>query len=541
MKRMQTLITGIYARVSSSKQREEKTIDSQISSLLQYAEGQGYRVNRDYIFRDDGYSGNTLVRPGLERLRDLASERHLDAICVYSPDRLSRNYAYQVLLLEEFNRNGVDVVFINSPKANTPEEKLLLQFQGMISEYERAQITERSRRGKKHKAKCGLVNVLSKAPYGYRYIKKEESISATFEVVESEAEIVREIFRLYAEEFWSLGAIARHLDEQGIITRTGKAKWKSQTIYNMIKNPAYKGIACYGKTERTVSQRINRTTRQKGGFPKRASSRPCRPEEWIEIPVPSIVSAETFSLAIERLKSNKRHSSRNTKVFTLLQGFLVCKKCGYSLYKSMSGKNIYYRCLGSDNNRFSDGRVCNNQPIRQDLLDELVWEHIIGLLENPVLIGEELERRQQEALNSKPTQRRRETLNNEATRVTEAMKKLLDVYQEGLIELDDLRTRITALKKRASKLNSELQILEAKAVEQKQFLALSLKIEEFSKKMRVSATNLSVPERRKILKLVVKDVLVGEQEVTIRHSIPFNGASEGNKESYRVCQGRQSD
>ncbi|MCP4143618.1 MAG: recombinase family protein [Chloroflexi bacterium] len=541
MKRVETLITGVYARVSSSKQREEKTIESQVASLSKYAQEQGYRVASDYIFRDDGYSGSVLVRPGLERLRDLGSEGQLDVILIYSPDRLSRKYAYQVLLLEEFNRNGVEVVFINSPQATTPEEALLLQFQGMISEYERAQITERSRRGKKHKAKCGLVNALSKAPYGYRYIKKGESTCATYEVVEREAETVREIYRLYAEELLSLGAIARYLGEQGVPTRTGKKKWSSQTIYNMIKNPAYKGTACYGKTERTVSQRINRTTRRKGGFPKRASSRPCNPKEWIEIPVPCIVSAETFALAAERLKRNKRQSARNTKVFTLLQGFLVCKECGYSLYKSISGKNKYYRCLGSDNNRFPDGRVCNSHPIRQDYLDELIWENIIGFLDNPLLIGEELERRRQEVLNSKPTQMRRETLKNETARATEAMKKLLDAYQEGLVELDELRSRMAVLKKRTSKLNSELQSLEAKVIEQRYFMELSLKIEDFSKSLRASAKSLGVLERRKILKLVVKDVLVGEEEITIRHSIPLAGAIGENTKSYQVCKGHQSD
>lgn len=540
MKITQTMVTALYGRVSSSKQREEKTIDSQIASLSKYAEEQGYQITPDHIFRDDGYSGSVLVRPGLERLRDLVSEKKLDVILIYSPDRLSRKYAYQVLLLEEFNRHGVEVIFINSPQASTPEDTLMLQFQGMIAEYERAQITERSRRGKKHKAKCGLVNVLSNAPLGYRYIKKGENASASFEVVEKEAETVREIYRLYTEEFLSLREIACYLEDQGVVTRTGKKHWRNQTVSNIIKNPVYKGSAYYGKTERTVSRRTNRNTRQKGGFSKRHSSHLCRREDWIEISVPAIVSEETFALASEYLKKNKRLSARNTKTHTLLQGFLVCRGCGYSLCKVGAGKNQYYRCIGSDARRFPDGRVCDNRPIRQDYLDELVWEHIIGLLENPDLIGDELERRYQEALNSRPTQTRRETLNNEVVRVTGAMQKLLDAYQEGLIELDELRKRMPGLKGRAKKLGSELQSLEDSALEREYYLDISIKIEDFLKSLRKAAESLNVLERRKILKLMVKDVLVGTETITIKHSIPVTGTGQANKQNYKLCQRRVS-
>ena len=165
---------AIYARVSSERQREEQTIASQTAVLKDMAQAQGWMVPPQRVFEDDGYSGASLVRPGLEALRDLAAEGQIEAVLVYSPDRLSRKYAYQVLLIEELARGGVEVVFVRSPKAQTPEEHLLLQFQGMIAEYERAQIAERTRRGKRHRAKAGTVNVLSGAPYGYRYVPKTQ-------------------------------------------------------------------------------------------------------------------------------------------------------------------------------------------------------------------------------------------------------------------------------------------------------------------------------------------------------------------------------
>jgi site-specific DNA recombinase len=152
---------------------------------------------------------------------------------------LSRKYAYQVLLSEEFSRNGAEVVFIKSPRAETPEEHLLLQFQGMIAEYERAQIAERTRRGKRYRAKAGLVNVLCGAPYGYQYIKKTDTSSAFYKIIVEEAEIVRSVYRLYVEDGLSINAIARWLNDHQIPTRKRISLWERSTIWAMLRNPAY--------------------------------------------------------------------------------------------------------------------------------------------------------------------------------------------------------------------------------------------------------------------------------------------------------------
>ena len=188
---------AIYARVSSDQQREDNTIASQTAALQEFAAAHGFAVPEDWVFEDAGYSGATLVRPGLERIRDLAAEGHIQAVLVHAPDRLSRKYAYQVLLTEEFSRHGVETVFLKAPSSATPEDQLLVQFQGMIAEYERAQILERSRRGKRHRAKAGEVAVLGTAPYGYRYVKKTDAAPARFEVIAAEATVVRLIFEQY--------------------------------------------------------------------------------------------------------------------------------------------------------------------------------------------------------------------------------------------------------------------------------------------------------------------------------------------------------
>src|SRR5437773_10897924 len=191
---------ALYARVSSDRQKENHNIASQVAALIQYAETHGYVVPPEWQFQDDAYSGATLVRPGLEALRDLAAEGYLQTVLIYSPDRLSRKYAYQVLLAEELARCGVDLIFLQAPSGTTPEDQLLVQFQGMIAEYERAQIAERCRRGKKHMAQQGGINVLSGAPFGYLYIRKSDTAAAFYEVIESEAKVVRMVFEIYTQQ-----------------------------------------------------------------------------------------------------------------------------------------------------------------------------------------------------------------------------------------------------------------------------------------------------------------------------------------------------
>jgi len=524
---------AIYARVSSDRQKEEHTIGSQILALTEYARNEAYMVSEEWIFQDEGYSGATLVRPGLERLRDLASEGQIETVLAYSPDRLSRKYAYQVLLIEEFARHGVDVEFIKSPKATTPEEELLLQFQGMIAEYERAQIVERSRRGKRYRAKAGSVSVLSGAPYGYRYIKKTDTSEAHYEVIEEQAEVVRKVFKLYTEDGLSINAIARWLNDHAIPTRKGISKWERSTVWGMLRNPAYKGTACFGKTEQIERRKVTRPLRQRGGFSPRCSSARERPRsEWIEIPVPALVRESTFSLAKEKLEQNKRFSLRRTIEPTLLQGMLVCNRCGYAFYRcstrTSKRKIYYYRCLGSDDYRYLNGRVCQNRPIRQDYLDDVVWKHVLQLLENPQLIRAEIRRRIKQIQDSSPTKRRKEAIEKEIIRVDKSIEKLLDAYQEGLIRLEELRKRMPGLRRRQGTLNSELNSLEAATANQEGFLRLAENLEDFLTRMRETADSMNLTDRQKILRLLVKEILVDLETIKIKHSIPVTGPSSGS-------------
>ena len=532
-------LAAIYARVSSDRQKESHTIGSQTSALVEYAQTQGYAVPSEWVFQDEGYSGASLVRPGLEALRDLAAQGQIVAVLIYSPDRLSRKYAYQVLLSEEFSRCGVEIIYLKSPSGDSPEDQLVVQFQGMIAEYERAQIAERHRRGKRHRAQQGMVNVLSGAPYGYRYVRKTDSSAAYYEVIESEAEVVRMVFAMYTQQQLSINAIARLLNERGISTRTGKTRWERSTVWGVLRNPAYEGMACFGKTERSKRQRITRPLRQRNGSSRRSNCHRDRPRaDWIEVPVPALVSEETFALAQEQLTQNKHHSPRRTIEPTLLQGMLVCQLCGYALYRTSTRtskrKLYYYRCLGSDAYRHFKGALCTNRPVRSDYLDRFVWDQIIELLDNGMLIQAEVNRRMEAARNSDPRRQRMEILRREQTRLGTNITRLITAYQEGLVSLAQLRQRMPEVNKKSQAVESELQSLETAAVDQARYVQLAESLDGFRSKLRERARTLEVRERQQILRLLVKEILVGANNITIRHSIPVpqNGpVSQGSREA----------
>jgi len=515
-------LAAIYARVSSDRQKEDKTIGSQTTALKEYAAAHHYVVPKECVFEDEGYSGATLARPGLERLRDVVNEGQVEVVLVHSPDRLSRRYAYQVLLLEEFSRKGVKVVFLKGAAGETPEEQLLVQFQGMIAEYERAQIAERSRRGKRHRAKAGCVNVLSGAPYGYRYIKRTDTSDSCYAVVESEAAVVRQVYQWYAQEALSIREIARRLTEQSVPTRNNKPRWERTTIWAMLRNPAYMGRAAFGKTETTERKRVTRRLRQKGGFSRRCSAHRERPrEQWIEIAVPALVAEPLFAQAQERLAENQRLSRKNTKELTLLQGLLVCAQCGYCLYRTSTRQTKYYRCWGADGWRHLMAAPCTCRPIRVEDLDDAVWSQVERLLAEPALIRAELQRRRDESLRINPLQQRRQRLQQDLQRVAQQIDKLLDAYQEGLLGLTELRQRMPGLRKKQSAAKKELEGAHWQALAEVQLQQLDQSLENFLGRLKRSAKNLGVADKQKIIRLLVKEVIVEKDAITVRHCIPL--------------------
>jgi site-specific DNA recombinase len=491
-----------------------------------------------------------LERPGLERVRDLAAEGQIQVVLAYAPDRLSRKYAYQILLIEELARHGVETLFVKAPQGDSAEDQLLVQFQGMIAEYERAQILERSRRGKRYRAHSGEISVMSNAPYGYRYMRKTDETPAAYLVEEAEAHVVRRVYEMYTVDGLSIGEITRRLNAEGIPTRKLSARWERSVVWGVLRNPAYRGVACFGKTRASARTRVMRPQRRRGVTTPSSTAGHERPrEEWIEIPVPALVSEESFARAQELLRENKVRSRRRTIAPSVVQGLVSCAKCGYAFSRTSTQTSArklhYYKCIGSDSWRKLGGPVCHNRRlVRQELLDQIVWSEVIRLLEEPALIQQELDRRLAAARSSDPTRKREQSLQRELTHVGKGIERLLNAYQEGLLSIEQLRERVPVLRQRQQTLRAELQAIADQTNDRAAFLRLAETLTAFLARLRSAAETLTVTERQRIVRLLVKDVLVGEDTITIRHSIPIpsgpsqNGGSQPENPNYLLCKGR---
>src|SRR6478736_3109384 len=371
---------ALYARVSSESQARDNTIASQVTALRERIAADGFRLEPDHNYVDEGYSGAILFRPALERLRDAVAGGHIERIYVHAPDRLARRYVHQVLLIDEFHRAGAEVVFLNRPIGGTAEDDLLLQVQGVIAEYERAKILERSRRGRRHAARSGSVSALAGAPCGYRYVTRDRGGGAArFEVVPEEARFVRLIFAWVGLERLSLREVCRRLQQAGVPNRRGSGLWYASTLHGMLSNMAYIGRAVYGHSRYLPSRPRLRPLRGHPQPPKRPGMRVAVPrEEWIEVPVPALVDPAVFEAAQIQLAENrqrKRDSLRGPR--WLLQGLTVCHRCGYACYGKTApvsgrdrskGEYRHYRCTGTDAHRFGGTAICDNHPVRGDHL-----------------------------------------------------------------------------------------------------------------------------------------------------------------------------
>jgi site-specific DNA recombinase len=298
-------------------------------------------------------------------------------------------------------------------------------------------------------------------------------------------------------------------------------------VWGILRNPAYAGTAACGKTRVIREQpRPNRTARLQGRTVPRAIKVTARPrEERAQIPVPAIVDAGTFDRVQQRMEDNKRFAARNTKVPSLLQGLAACSACGYACYRAStrnaSGKLChYYRCYGSRAYLHEGGRVCDSKPVRADHLDKIVWDHITGLLADPALIRAEIGRRLTQARTSDPVTRQRQQLQLALARATTAITAMIEAYSEQLVTIDELRARMPGLRAREQNLKSQIDALDAQAAGQDAYLKLASNLEDFLAQLRGNAATATIHQRQHVLRLLVKDVLLGPGKITIRHRIP---------------------
>lgn len=527
---MAEMLTALYARVSSDQQAEAHTIGSQVAALRARVAEDGLVVPAEREFLDDGFSGATLVRPGLERLRDLAAEGVIDRVYVHSPDRLARKYAYQALLLDEFQAAGVQVVFLNRALGQSPEDELLLQVQGVMAEYERAKILERSRRGKRHGAHLGNVAVLSGAPFGYRYIRKDEGGGAArYEIVLDEARVVRQVFQWVGLERASIGEVCRRLNAAGERTRTGHV-WERSVVWAMLKNPAYQGQAAFGKTQAGPLGPRLRAQRGRALQPRRAvATRDVPAENWLTIPVPALVDAAVFAAVTEQLETNRRHARQSQRgARYLLQGLVTCGQCGYAYYgkaislcssRGQPRDYAYYRCLGADAYRFGGVRICPNTQVRTDRLDAATWHEVSQLLKEP----QRLEQEYRQRLVAPEEQTADEAaVDQQRHKLRQGLARLIDGYAEGFVEKDEFEPRVARLRQRLAALDEQARQLADAAASLRELRLMIGRLEDFAARVSTGLEAADWSTRREIIRTLVSRVEIDHQQVHVVFRVPPN-------------------
>src|ERR1700730_13594440 len=531
---------AFYARVSSEAQAHAHTIDSQIAALKERIAADGFELEPDHGYTDDGWSGTNLQRPALEKLRDAVAGGDVERIYVHAPDRLARRHAHQVLLIEEFRRSGAEIVFLNRAIGHTAEDELLLQVQGIIAEYERTKILERARRGRRHAARSGAVSALTGAPFGYRYISCSQGGGvARFEVVEDEARRVRSIFAWVGLDRLSLREVCRRLQRMGCRSPRGLRHWNATTIHGMLDNPAYIGRAVLGRSRIVPAGPRLRLIRRNSRPAPSATQRVAGPrEEWIEITVPALVDLAMFKAAQAQLAENrKRMRQSQAGPRWLLQGLTVCRCCGYAYYAKTSafsptdrskGRHHYYRCIGADAHRFNGATKCGNPSVRGDRLEQMVWDQVRALLEDPSRLADEHRRRIGQTYEGAGPPEQVARLDRQMTTLRRGIDRLIDCYTGGFIAKAEFEPRIAGLKLRRSQLQEQQRAaVKASNAERELSLVIS-RLEDFSAKVSHGLDRLDWLGMREIIHTVVRRIEIDHDSVEVIFRVPPTGGTSGD-------------
>jgi site-specific DNA recombinase len=524
---------ALYARVSTPNQEEEATIDSQVAAIERYIQDRGYDLPSEYYFLDKAVSGARLDRPALDRLRHLASDGAFAAVICYSPDRLSRSYPHQWVIMDELQRNGVRVEFVNQPElGDNPQTQLLLGVQGLFAEYERAMIKERLRMGRLYKLRSGQL-MHNATPYGYRYLPKEATGGSCWVIEEREAEAVRQIFAWYTgKEELAIWAITERLNQSYTHALRRARRWQYSIVHKILARTAYIGRAYFNK-ERNLPEVIG-TPRLAGRGKRRAMQTELRPEEeWIEVEVPALIDEAVWNRAQERLKMNQRFAKRNNRRhFYLLRSLLVCATCGYTLQGRCQKGRVYYYCEQGGKHRYPDvpRHTCS---IAGHIIEPLVWEAIAELIKDPQQIAAAWE---SDAAKQNATPDELNRLQARQRKLERQWVRLLDAFQVGLLNKTELSQRKQKLEQERQTISERIEQIQR---QQKQQSVKDQIMDDFSAFCAVAQKALENPTpevKQEVLRLLVESVVIEEDAITINHIIPTDENSRllprGNMRKY---------
>jgi site-specific DNA recombinase len=521
------MTVAVYVRVSTQRQAQAQTIEQQLERLRAHLHSQGVELTSERIFRDDGHSGATLNRPGLDRLRDAVRAGEVMQVLVTDPDRLARSYVKLMVLLEELERAGCEVTFLDRPMGRDPQDQLLLQIRGAVAEYERTLIAERMRRGRQAKLRAGCLLPWSRAPYGYRLDPDHPRDPAGVTVEPAEAAVVQDLFARYLEDRQSLFGLARHLKALGIASPSGRLHWSTATLRGILTNPTYTGQVHAGRW-RPRAARIRRSATHPIGKPS-ASATLVPAAQWLPVAsVPALVSEEQLAQAQAKLAQNRAFARRhNTAHPYLLRALVSCGACGSSCLCRTVQRYAYYSCRGKgDPLHSSRDEPCRarNAPARQ--LEALVWQDLCDLLTHPERIAQALARAHGGGWLPQELQARREQLREGQRGLERQLERLTEAYLLAVVPLAEYQRRRQALEQRLQAMTLQAEQLEAKVDRQAELAGWAASAADFCRRVQAGLTDADFAQKRQLIELLVDRVLVTGSEVEIRYVVPLSPGSE---------------
>jgi site-specific DNA recombinase len=516
---------GMYARVSPGRQEQDMTIESQVAAIEARVDAMGCTLEPEHRYIDNGWTSDSLLRPGLEALRDAVALGSLDCVVLHDPDRLSRRFVDQQVVLEEIERKHVEVIFVVGGMARTDEERMALQMRGVFAEFERAKLRERTRRGRLYRARAGALPGWPNPPYGYRYVRAHKPQPASVVIEACEAEVVRQIFTWVGVEKLALRAVQRRLEEQGIRARSGK-RWASGTLLGILRNPVYVGLAHHLKRESVEPKQLRAPSRFRR---RRKTSYRRRPEQdWIGVPVPALVEQHVFDEVQTQLLKNRQRTAGQAKHPYLLRGLLFCTTCGRKMWGRCldPGKRYerrYYTCNTSDDLAARGAERCPRRPVRADDVEPVVWEDLARWLLEPEQLAAQLEAQRDKirtVLDAYAAEQRRSERQMRA--LTQAIERLVDAYQAGAIGLDELKARRERLDETKRKCQATLTHLEQ---QHQQAQAQGHVIDELrglKERLQRGLDRCGWEDRRAIVELLVERVDVADAKLVVHYIVPLS-------------------
>jgi site-specific DNA recombinase len=523
-----------YARVSSEIQRDEHTVDSQISELKRQIMEAGHVLVKEYV--DDGYSGTRLDRPALEALRRDLKTDIFDVVYFLHTDRIARSVSHQDVVIADFLRYKKQIVVNGDDYLHNPENYFKLQILGAVAQLERAKYVERTTRGRNHRARMGQLVSQGHETFGYDYVKKSFTAPPKLLIKEREAKIVRKIFEMYVGGL-SVYRIIRWLEEHKILTRKGKAMWRPCQMWRLLQNETYAGIRYFNRM--TYDNPEN--TRAKGKKTKYVLR---DRKEWIGVKVPEIVSRELFDGAQERMKLN-HDRYKQPMMRQLLSNLTKCGECGAACIPvrrtvrkmlRIGILRIHHLAEYICTRRFSGPahapgivRPCRNPWVSTHILEGKVFAMVKEYLLDPAVLKKHMDFFKKDYRSS---QQRIEwklmRIDKKEKGIAAQKKRLVDTYAAGHLAQQEYVDRNVALDQELLKIRNgknEL-LLTVPLLDKKEVVEMSIREFCNNAKMRLEKCN-DFSSKRQFLTDHIEKIIYEKTRVTIVGGVPLHSSDRG--------------